>query len=145
VSARFLLDVNVLVAMAWPQHVAHEKVLKWLSRKAAPGWATCPLTQAAFVRILSNRAFSSKAVHPEQAVALLQSNLAHPAHQFWTDEIDLATALKLVGQQLTGHQQVNDAYLLGLALHKGAKLATLDHAMVTLAGKQHGEEAVELL
>ncbi len=60
-KAGFLLDVNVLIAMAWPTHRAHEKVQEWLARHAREGWATCPLTQTAFVRILSNPAFSPKA------------------------------------------------------------------------------------
>jgi hypothetical protein len=33
---------------------------------------------------------------------------------------------------LAGHQQVTDAYLLGLAMHKKGKLATMDRAVRTL-------------
>jgi uncharacterized protein len=73
VKAGFLLDVNVLIAMAWPTHRAHERVQEWLAHNAREGWATCPLTQTAFVRILSNPAFSPNALTPADALALLTS------------------------------------------------------------------------
>jgi toxin-antitoxin system PIN domain toxin len=131
VKAGFLLDVNILIAMAWPTHRAHEKVQDWLARHAREGWATCPLTQTAFVRILSNPAFSPNALTPGDALALLRANLAHPAHRFWADEVSLVRALGPFVPRLTGHQ-VTDAYLLGLAMHKKGKLATMDRAVRTL-------------
>jgi predicted nucleic acid-binding protein len=67
VKAGFLLDVNVLIATAWPTHRAHASVQRWLSRRAREGWATCPLTQTAIVRILSNPAFSPNALTPGDA------------------------------------------------------------------------------
>jgi predicted nucleic acid-binding protein len=67
-KAGFLLDVNVLVAMAWPTHRDLEKVLEWLAYHAREGWATCPLTQTSFVRILSNPGFSAKCNHPDGCV-----------------------------------------------------------------------------
>lgn len=131
-KAGFLLDVNVLIAMAWPTHRAHEKVQEWLSRHAREGWATCPLTQTAFVRILSNPAFSPNALTPSDALALLQANLGHPAHRFWADELSFGQALEPLTPRLAGHQQVTDAYLLGLAMHKKGKLATMDRAVLAL-------------
>jgi toxin-antitoxin system PIN domain toxin len=132
VKAAFLLDVNVLIAMAWPAHEAHSTVHEWLSRHARHGWATCPLTQIAFARILSNPAFSPAAITPGNAVALLQANLHHPAHSFWPDELSFTEALELFAPRLAGHQQMTDAYLLGLAMHKKAKLATLDRSVRSL-------------
>lgn len=132
VAAGFLLDVNVLVALAWPAHDAHAKVHAWLSIHAPSGWATCPLTQSAFVRILSNPAFSPNSLSPRDALALLQTNLSHPAHQFWPDELSLVQALSSLASQLNGHQQITDAYLLGLAMHRAGKLATLDKSIVSL-------------
>ena len=131
-KAGFLLDVNVLIAMAWPTHRDHQKVHEWLARHARDGWATCPLTQTSFVRILSNPAFSANALTPTDALTLLQANLAHPAHRFWADEVSMIDSLKLLAQKLAGHQQVTDAYLLGLAIHKRGKLATMDRAVRTL-------------
>lgn len=128
----FLLDVNVLIAMAWPTHQAHEKVQEWLARHAREGWATCPLTQTSFVRILSNPAFSPNALTPGDALTLLQTNLAHPAHRFWADDVSLEEALEPLTHRLAGHQQVTDAYLLGLTIEKKGKFVTLDRGVRTL-------------
>lgn len=145
-KASFLLDVNVLVPMAWPTHQAHGKVQQWISSRAEAGWATCPLTQMAFVRILSNPAFSPFALTPDQALELLQTNLEHPGHRFWRDELALRDALKPFGRRLTGHKQITDAYLLGLAIHHDGKFATLDQSIVTLLGDEDQQrEFIELI
>lgn len=134
-NSAFLLDVNVLVAMSWPAHVAHEKVQQWFSRNAREAWATCPFTQTAFVRIISNPAFSPNALTTADAFQLLGSNLKHPGHKFWPDNIGLLEATRTFQSQIAGHQQVADAYLLGLAMHCKGKLATLDKGIPALAGK----------
>ena len=128
----FLLDVNVLIALMWPAHESHAQVQDWFSRKSRQGWATCPLTQAAFVGIITNPAFSRDAVTPLEAVKLLGANLNHPSHRFWADEISFVQATQLFARRLAGHQQVTDAYLLGLAMHKQGKLATMDQAILSL-------------
>ena len=131
-NAAFLLDVNVLIAIASPTHQAHQKAQQWIGRHADEGWATCPFTETAFVRILSNPAFSPNAVTPADALALLQANLRHPAHRFWEDDISFIQAAGPFSKRLVGHRQVSDAYLLGLAIHREGKLATLDRAVLTL-------------
>jgi hypothetical protein len=127
----YLLDVNVLVAMAWPRHGAHGAVQQWLAREARKGWATCPFTQAGFVRIISNPAFSRDALAPQQALSLLRANLEHPFHQFWPAALTVHEALAKVAK-VVGHQQITDAYLLGLAIHNKGRLATLDRAVASL-------------
>ena len=128
----FLLDVNVLIALMWPAHESHSQVGEWFARHARQGWATCPLTQAAFVRLVSNPAFSRDAVTPREAIALLAGNLKHRYHRFWGDEIGFGEAVEPLQGRLVGHRQVSDAYLLGLAIHKKGKLATLDQALLAL-------------
>jgi hypothetical protein len=146
VKARFLLDVNVLIAMSWPAHPAHEKAQEWLSRHAREGWATCPITQTAFVRILSNPAFSPKSLSPTEAIAVLQANLRHPSHSFWPDDLQFTQALESLTRRLSGHKQVTDSYLLGLAIHKKAKLATMDQSILALLPEKHGQrEFIELI
>jgi len=137
----FLLDANVLIALAWPEHEFHEKAGRWFARHSRNGWATCPFTQSAFVRILSNPAFSVDALTPANALRVLESNLDSPTHQFWPDSISVPDALKNVEGRLTGHRQTTDAYLLGLAMHHRGKLATLDKGI-----RAWGiEEAVEVI
>jgi uncharacterized protein len=146
VSRTFLLDVNVLIAMTWPAHRAHGKVQQWLAQHAREKWATCPFTETAFVRILSNPAFSPDALTPADAVALLRSNLAHPAHQFWPDDVGLLDAIAYCEPRIVGHQQITDAYLLGLALHRKGKLVTLDSSIASLVSEKNpARDAITLI
>jgi len=141
-----LLDVNVLVALAWPAHDSHGVARQWFARNSRQGWATCPFTQAAFVRIVSNPSFSRDAVTPREAVQLLVENMRHPAHEFWPDEIPLPQALEPFHARVVGHRQITDAYLLGLAMRKRARLVTLDRAILSLLPKDASEPVpVELI
>ena len=143
---RCLLDTNLLIALFWPSHVNHGLAVKWFSRNRARGWATCPLTQAGFVRIVSNPAFSRDAVHPREALQVLAANLAAKDHQFWPVELLLADAVAFAGVWLLGHQQVTDAYLLGLAINRGGVLATLDKGIAALTEpKGHDRAALEIV
>lgn len=122
-----LLDVNVLIALMWPAQEAHGRTVVWLRNNLRAAWATCPFTQAATVRILSNPAFSKDALSPAEAEEVLAANLRHPSHRFWPADIDYATAISPFSDSVVGHKQVSDAYLLGLAIHRRGKFATLDH------------------
>jgi len=124
--APFLLDANVLIALAWPEHDFHERAGRWFARHSQSGWATCPFTQAALVRVLSNPAFSANALTPDGALGVLESNLNLPGHRFWPDSISFPDVLKNTGLRLTGHQQIADAYLVGLAIHHRGRLASFD-------------------
>jgi predicted nucleic acid-binding protein len=46
---------------------------------------------------------------------------------------------------LAGHQQVTDAYLLGLAMHKKGKLATMDRAVRALLPDKNLESGFLIL
>jgi uncharacterized protein len=131
-----LLDVNVLIALLWPPHEAHDRAQRWFAKNSARGWATCPITQAGFVRVVSNPAFSRRVVSPGDALQVLSESLQHPEHRFWTDDIPLTEAIAHAGGRLVGHQQVTDAYLLGLAIHKKGRLATLDSRLTSLLPEQ---------
>ena len=137
----FLFDVNLLIALMWPAHEDHDKAQEWFAHNAHQGWATCPFTQAAFVRIASNPAFSPDAVSPTEAAAVLASNLKHPHDQFWPDEITFTQAIQPFSDRLAGHQQVTDAYLLGLAMHRKGKLATMDQAVAALLASQSQKDS----
>lgn len=141
-----LLDTNLLIALWWPSHEHHERAVKWFGRHRAKGWATCPITQAGFVRIVSNPAFSRDAVQPREAVQVLAANTAAKDHTFWSDEMPFAEAIAFAGLRLVGHQQVTDAYLLGLAIRRCGLLATLDERIAALTEPRSAErKALELV
>ena len=91
------------------------------------------------MRIVSNPAFSRDALALGIAAEYLATNLIHARHRFLPDAVPLTEALGATGTQLHGHQQTTDAYLVGLAVHHGARLATLDKSLAALVspGTQH--------
>ena len=135
----YLLDTNLLIALLWPSHERHDLAVKWFTPHRAKGWATCPITQAGFVRIVSNPAFSRDAVQPREAIEVLSANTAAKDHAFWPDELPVAEAVGFTGVRLMGHQQVTDAYLLGLAIRCGGMLATLDQRIAALTDPKSAE------
>ncbi len=141
----YLLDVNVLIALSWPGHPFHKSAQQWFGRHAAEGWATCPIVQAGFVRIISNPAFSDKAVTPKEALKVLGENLKHPGHHFWPDDISLPDALSNLKEWVVGPKQVTDAYLLSLAMHHRGKLATTDRSLLSALGSSRERSHVELI
>jgi uncharacterized protein len=139
-----LLDLNILTALLWPAHEHHEAAHRWFGDRADARWATCPLTQLGFVRIVSNPAFSRDALSPAAAAVLLAENLAHPAHEFWTESLQVPATIKGMEFGLQGYRQLTDAYLLGLASHRKSVLATFDRGLRTLAGGTF-ESALEIV
>lgn len=139
-----LLDANVLVGILSEDSEFHAAAQHWFLRHARHGWATCPFTQAACVRIISNPAASRHTIRPAQAIAVLEELVRFPGHEFWKDDLGVAEAMADFRDCLTGHQQITDAYLLGLAQgHKG-RLATFDRGIAALASANQ-EHLVTLL
>ena len=129
-SAR-LLDVNALIALGWEGHERHREVVTWFRRNGRSGWATCALTQAGFVRVLSQPALATGATVAELALAL-ERNLSHPGHRLVALDFDFTEVLTCCTGGVVGHRQVTDAYLLTAAIRKGMKLLTLDRGLSTL-------------
>jgi toxin-antitoxin system PIN domain toxin len=128
---RALLDANVLLALAWPNHQHHAAAHRWFGREAAHGWATCALTALAFVRLSSNPAYTAAAVTPSEAATLLRDFTGHRHHRFWAAA---PPPLPALFARAAGHQQVVDAYLVGLAQHHRGRLATFDAPLAAHAG-----------
>ena len=128
----FLLDLNLLLALAWPSHVHHDVAHGWYEDEDSPRWATCPLTQLGFIRISSNPAFTNDSVTPDAALAMLRAMTVQDGHEFWPDEIDCVAAGFSSNLRITGHRQVTDSYLLSLARTRSACLATLDRRILRL-------------
>lgn len=121
-----LLDVNVLIALAWPNHVHHVAARRWFTAHPALGWATCPVTQSGFVRVSANPRAVDDARTPHDAILLLRRIVALPHHRFWADDTALATSTRIAAERLSGYRQVTDAHLLALALRYSGRLATFD-------------------
>ena len=121
-----LLDVNVLVALAWPNHIHHARAHAWFDAARERGWATTPVTQSGFVRVSSNTAAIPDARTPREATALLRRIVDLPGHVFWPDDAAAADAENQAFARVVGYRQVTDAHLLSLAMRRGGRLATFD-------------------
>jgi len=141
-----LLDVNVLVALAWPNHVHHRQAHRWFRGRAPLGWATCSIVELGFVRVSSNARAIPAAVSPQEAMALLQRITSLPGHHFWTDDIQVAESRYVARSRVAGHQLVTDAHLAGLALRHGGRLATFDVGVRALVPEGYSADAaIELI
>ena len=128
-----LLDVNVLVALAWPTHVHHHRAVAWFSEHAPAPWATAPITQAGFVRVSSNRKVLPDARSPGEAAAVLRAMTDLTGHELWPDDLDLVRTCAGTFDRLNGYRQVTDAHLLAVATRHDGRLVTFDAAVAHLA------------
>ena len=136
----WLLDVNMLLAWLWPKHQFHADTLKWIAPNLGKGWATCPLTETGFLRVVSNPVFSPLAPALSEARKLLQLQLRPElGHTFWPADLGHTTADFDYLHRVLGHQQITDAYLLGLAIRNHGCLVTRDRRIKALAAP--GSEA----
>ncbi len=130
----YLLDVNVLVALAWPTHVHHRVARRWFADCHGDGWATTPVTEFGFVRVSSNPAAVGDPLTPAEAIVVLEEIRRRPGHETWADDISPTDRRVVDPARLVGHRQVSDAHLLALARRHHGRLATLDRAVADLAG-----------
>ena len=143
--SRALLDVNVLVALHDPAHPNHEDAHRWFGRNRKRGWATCPVTVNGCVHVLSNPAYPTVAATPAEAASRLRILCASPDHEFWSDSVSLLDESLFRLQAITGHQQITDIYLLGLAVRHSGKLATFDRSIPLKAVVGAGPDRLELI
>ncbi len=134
------------MALAWPNHVHHETATEWFRKSRKAGWATCPATQAGFVRVSSNARAIPGAVSPRAAFEVLGKITALPGHRFYADDIDLSTSELVFRERIVGFRQVTDAHLLAVAIRNGGRLATFDRGLLDLVpGGTDPGDAVLLL
>lgn len=125
-----LPDVNLLLALAWPNHQFHRPARLWFSARAETTWHTCAVTQLGFVRLSSNPAYTPHAKTPAEAVLLLTAMLRHRDHRFVAESSPLdGERFPIIARNLQGHKQVTDAYLIHLAHDRGLHLVTFDRRL----------------
>jgi uncharacterized protein len=127
---RYLLDVNVLIALIDPIHVFHNRAHAWFRSTGGHAWATCPLTENAVIRIVGSSRYANSPGTPAAVAAVLGTFCAHPGHEFWPDDISLLRSPGIDQARLLNSSQITDSYLLALAQHHGGQFASLDARMV---------------
>lgn len=141
----YLLDINVLVALFDAAHVHHEPAHRSFAAIGKASWATCPLTENGFVRVISNPSYASVSATPGEASLRLRIFCAAPGHVFWPDTPSVTDGTLFDLSKLQGHRQITDPYLAGLAHRHRGKLATFDASIPVSALVGAPPNVIELI
>ena len=121
----WLLDGNLLVAIAIDTHEFHQRAQRWFDSQTEP-FATCAVTEGTLLRLHMKLAQDTSAA---AAWTVLEAIHALPDHVFWDDGFSYT---EVVFANISGSKQVTDAWLAELARRHAAQLATLDIALAAL-------------
>ncbi len=129
---RYLLDVNVWIALLDEAHVHHSHALAFMTSPALK-IASCPLVENGVIRILNLPGYSKFGpVGFDKVSRKLRDICADMDHEFWPDSVSLRTVGMIDWSRVLGHNQITDSYLLALVKANQGCLVTLDHR-VTLS------------
>lgn len=120
---KYLLDVNVPLALAHQDHADHGKVSTWFKsvHRSATEFQTCSITELGYVRISVQAGLTE-----DIATALNTFNgLKKSSHVAFVIVPD-ALGVTNLPKHLKKPAQLTDGHLLKLAETSGAKLVTLD-------------------
>jgi toxin-antitoxin system PIN domain toxin len=120
---KYLLDVNVLVAWGWEDHVEHERVASWIA-SVAPGNRifTSAIPQLGFVRVSVQRTGGRVTVAEAGEILAGMLGVLGGRHAFLPDNRESTRW----PDWCISAARTTDAHLLALANAHGARLATLD-------------------
>lgn len=139
--ARHLLDVNLLIALSEEGHANYRVAWRWFD---TPGlnWGLCAFSEAGYLRITVNPAVGGYSI--AEAARVLAVMTRRPGYRYWPIIDSWSTLVEPFREKVYGHQQITDAYLLGLAVKNGGVLVTLDKAMRHLAGPRYAKNLLVL-
>jgi hypothetical protein len=138
---KYLLDVNVLIALTEEAHVHHQAATEWFN---TPGlnWGVCAFSEAGFLRLTAHPKVGR--ITLAEASAVLAALASHPGYRLWPISVGWSTLAAPFHERVFGHRQITDAYLLGLAVKENGVLVTLDKAIKYLAGEQFSKNVLLL-
>jgi toxin-antitoxin system PIN domain toxin len=140
----YLLDVNVLIALIDPAHVAHDAAHVWFGAVGHQDWATCPMTENGVLRIVGHPKYPNSPGSPAAIAAIVAGLRELSGHHFWTDDLSIVASTLVDPAQILTSAQVTDTYLLALAKSNGCKLATFDRRL-SVAAVQGGKTALHII
>ena len=141
---RNLLDVNALIALTSIEHLQYSKAQEWFDSLIDEEWGICPLTEAGYVRVVTNPASGPIIRTFLQTAAILKDLAQWPRYHYWPISGSWADLTASFALRITGHQQVTDAYLLGLAIKEDGVLVTFDRGLRYLAGSEFRQHLLVL-
>ncbi len=140
----FLLDVNVLIALIDPGHVAHDDAHGWFEVAGHAAWATCPITENGVLRIVGNPKYPNSPGSPAVVAQIVAKLRALHGHSFWPDDVSLSGSGDIDAAKILTSAQVTDTYLLALAKAHGGQLASFDRKLSAAAVKS-GKSTLHLI
>ncbi len=121
----YLLDVNILVAWGWTDHLAHERTSRWIANarsQHATRLLTSAIPELGFVRVSVQRTGGSITVNEAAATLAGMLRSLGTTHEFVPDD----RAARQFPAWCRYASQTTDAHLMQLAAAHDAELATLD-------------------
>jgi toxin-antitoxin system PIN domain toxin len=123
-----LPDLNVWLALIWPEHIHHQQALHYWEQQAAEQVLFCTVTALGLVRLVCQPKLMGTAVrNPAEASALLDAlcqqpgvRLAEPEQSGWEVFHQLLRGGPLPARLCT------DAHLASLAIANGWRLVSFD-------------------
>jgi len=140
-----LLDVNVLVALFVPAHVHHDIAHDWFAVHQDEGWATCPLTENGFVRVVLNLPGRDERLRAATVLEHFRTFCAAGGHHFWREDVSIRDARVFDPSFITGPRQLTDIYLLGLARTMGGRLVSFDRSIPCKAVRGAPDDLLEVI
>jgi uncharacterized protein len=140
----FLLDVNVLIALADSEHSNYDTAHRWFTTVGGADWATCPTTENSLLRILGNSRYPGSPGSPAAGIPLLERLRSHPGHHFWPEDFSMLGSDRVDPAAILTSARMTDTWLLALAVRHGGQLATFDWRLVKTA-VTGGAEALYLM
>jgi len=124
---KYLLNVNILIALGFLGHEFHGTVTHWVGTLSTTRsvLATCSLTELGFVRILAQTPQYAFTIDDTKNL-LRELKAASPVRfEFFVDNHDASHLPPWV----RAPKQISDGHLLQLAKANGAELVTLDRGI----------------
>ncbi len=140
----YLLDVNVLVALIDPGHVAHNAAHNWFEGLGREDWASCPLTENGVIRVVGHPRYPNTPGSPAAVAEIVSAMRNLHGHSFWPDDFSLVGSEGVDPSRILTSAQVTDTYLLALARSKHGRLATFDRKL-SVAAVRGGKASLHLI
>lgn len=122
----WLLDVNVLIALAYQRHAEHARVIGWYASILGSGasLATCAITEIGFVRVSIQAGFENNVPDAVETLRGLKASSSIPFRL-----IPDSLGAERLPPYVVGARQVTDGHLLALAKEFSMQLVTLDKSV----------------
>jgi uncharacterized protein len=126
-----LVDINILVAAARPDHAQHLIAQKWLVDFLANQPANPPLlltmpVVAGFVRLVTNPRVFKTPTTPVEALACVKKWLEHPGVHWVQKSAEWDSFQTLISDKNLAGNEIPDAWLASLAISLSEPFVTFD-------------------